>query len=197
MAKQIYQTRKGVRVALSAREVKSYVMKVRGWTSEQYSKEYDKLRNRLRAYEAFQRQSGVSIEAQSPAHLLYFESKARKREGKEYRRTIELERIYSFPSISSGKALTKRLEKDTANFQEIYFIGTVEKFAGFINKNPKAAEIFAKIDDPVKLEQALTDYANKLYAQIKQYKEDQDTAAIPFGAAIGSDSSIEFSIEYL
>lgn len=195
MAKQIYQTRNGVRVELTAREVKAFVMKERGWTSDQYQKEYDKLRNRLRAYESFQRKSGVSVQTQSPSHLLYFESKARKREGREYKRNIELERIYSFQSVSSGKALQKLLSKDNTALQDIYLEGTMKKFEGFIEKNPKAAEIFSKISDPVKLEEALTDYANKVYAKIKQYKEDQDTAAIPFGPAIGSDTSIEFEIE--
>lgn len=194
MAKQIYQIRKGVRVALTAREVKAYVMKERGWTSDQYEKEYDKLRNRLRAYEAFQRQSGVEVEKQSPSTLLYFESKARRREGADYRRTIELERIYSFPSISSGKALTRRLQSNIESFQEIYFIGTIDKFYGFINKNPTAQAIFTQIEDPVKLERALTDYANKVYASIKKYKEDTETAAIPFGQAIGSSSALDFDI---
>lgn len=195
MAKRIYQTRKGVRTALTAREIKSYVMRERGWTSEQYQKEYDKLRNRLRAYEAFQRQSGVEVETQSPSALLYFESKARRREGANYRRTIELERIYSFPSISSGKALSKRLKSNITSFQEIYFAGTIDKFYGFINKNPTAQAIFTRIEDPVKLERALIDYANKVYASIKQYKEDTETAAIPFGQAIGSGTAIDFDIE--
>ena len=141
MAKQIYQTRNGVRVALTAREVKAYVMKERGWTSDQYSKEYDKLRNRIRAYEAFQRQSGVSVEAQSPASILYFESRARKREGAEYQPSLELQRIKSFPSISSGKALRRALEPRRENFARRYAETTTKIFAGLIAANPTAAEI--------------------------------------------------------
>ena len=141
MAKQIYQTRFGVRVALTAREIKAYVMKEREWTSDQYSKEYDKLRNRLRAYEAFQRQSGVSVEAQSPASILYFESRARKREGAEYQPSLELQRIMSFPSISSGKALKRALERRSGAFARIYAETTSKVFAGLIAANPTAAEI--------------------------------------------------------
>lgn len=141
MAKQIYQTRNGVRVALTAREVKAYVMKERGWTSDQYSKEYDKLRNRLRAYEAFQRQSGVSVEEQSPASILYFESRARRREGAEYQPSLELQRIKSFPSISSGKALGRALERRSKTFARRYTETTNKVFAGFIAANPTAAEI--------------------------------------------------------
>lgn len=141
MAKQIYQTRNGVRVALTAREVKAFVMKERGWTSEQYNKEYDKLRNRLRAYEAFQRQSGVTVETQSPASLLYFESRARKREGSEYQPSLERQRIQSFPSISSGKALTKALETNKASFARKYTAITLTAFAALIAANPTAAKI--------------------------------------------------------
>ena len=141
MAKQIYQTRNGVRVALTARDIKAYVMKERGWTSDQYSKEYDKLRNRLRAYEAFQRQSGVSVEAQSPASILYFESRARKRAGAEYQPSLELQRIKSFPSISSGKALGRALERRSKTFARRYTETTNKVFAGFIAANPTAAEI--------------------------------------------------------
>lgn len=197
MAKQIYQVRNGERVTLTAREVKAYVMKERKWTSEQYQKEYDKLRNRLRAYEGFQMKSGIEVEKQSAAHILYFESKARKREGREYQRTIELERIYSFQSVSSGKALEKLLSSDKSlrKLQNVYLEGTMDKFGGFINKNPKAAEIFTKIEDPVKLEQALIDYANKVYAKSKKKKSDDETAAILFEQAIGSDTPIDFDIE--
>ena len=141
MAKQIYQTRNGVRVALTAREIKSYVMKERGWTSDQYSKEYDKLRNRLRAYEAFQRQSGVSAEAQSPASILYFESRTRRREGAEYQPSLELQRIKSFPSISSGKALGRALERRSETFARRYAETTSKVFEGLIAANPVAAEI--------------------------------------------------------
>lgn len=141
MAKQIYQTRNGVRVALTARDVKAYVMKERGWTSDQYNKEYDKLRNRLRAYEGFQRQSGVEVEKQSPASLLYFESRARRREGTDYQPTLELQRIQSFPSVSSGKALTKTLERRSETFASIYRSTTDRAFEGLIAANPTASEI--------------------------------------------------------
>jgi len=190
MAKQIYQTRNGVRVALTARDVKAYVMKERGWTSEQYNKEYDKLRNRLRAYEAFQRQSGIEVEAQSPASLLYFESRARRREGAEYQPSLELQRVKSFPSVSSGRALRsyERLER-------IYSKTTVKAFSRLIEINPTAAEIYETIDDPVRREQALKDFAELLHAKQDAAGRVQASSAIPFGQAVGSDDAIEFDIE--
>ena len=195
MAKQIYQTRNGIRVALTAREVKSYVMKERGWTSEQYNKEYDKLRNRLRAYEAFQRQSGVEVETQSPASLLYFESRARKREGAEYQPTLELQRVKSFPSVSSGKALRSMLERRSETFARRYRETTDRAFAALIAANPTAAEIAQKVQDPVKREEALKALAKKLHAKQDAAGRVQATSAIPFGQAVGSDVALDFDIE--
>ena len=195
MANQIYQTRNGVRVALTARDVKAYVMKERGWTSEQYNKEYDKLRNRLRAYEAFQRQSGVSVEAQSPASILYFESRARRREGAEYQSSLELQRIKSFPSISSGKALGKALEHRSETFARRYAETTNKAFAGLIATNPTAAEIAERVTNPVKRERALIDLATKLHASQDAAGRVQSSSAIPFGQAVGSDEAIDFDIE--
>lgn len=195
MAKQIYQTRNGVRVALTAREIKSYVMKERGWTSDQYSKEYDKLRNRLRAYEGFQRQSGVSVEVQSPASILYFESRARKREGAEYQPSLELQRIKSFPSISSGKALGRALERRSETFARRYTETTNKVFARLIAANPTAAEIAERVTDPVKRERALIDLATKLHARQDAAGRVQASSAIPFGQAVGSDEAIDFDIE--
>ena len=195
MANQIYQTRNGIRVALTAREVKSYVMKECGWTSEQYNKEYDKLRNRLRAYEAFQRQSGVEVESQSPASLLYFESRARRREATEYQPSLELQRIKSFPSVSSGKALKRTLERRSETFAHRYRDTTDLIFAGLIEANPTAAETAQKVQDPVKREQALKDLAKKLHAKQDAAGRVQASSAIPFGQAVGSDDEIDFDIE--
>lgn len=195
MAKQIYQTRNGVRVAFTARDVKAYVMKERGWTSEQYNKEYDKLRNRLRAYEAFQRQSGINVEAQSPASILYFESRARKREGAEYQPSLELQRIKSFPSISSGKALGRALERRSETFARRYAETTNKVFAGLIAANPTVAEIAKRVTDPVKRERALIDLATKLHARQDAAGRVQSSSAIPFGQAVGSDEAIDFDIE--
>ena len=195
MAKQIYQTRNGVRVALTTREIKSYIMKERGWTSEPYNKEHDKLRNRLRAYEAFQRQSGVEVETQSPASLLYFESRARRREGEEYQPTLELQRVKSFPSVSSGKALKRTLERRSETFARRYRETTDRAFAGLIAANPTVAEIAERVSDPVKREQALKALAKKLHAKQDAAGRVQASSAIPFGQAVGSDEAIEFDIE--
>ena len=195
MAKQIYQMRDGVRVPMTAREVKAFVMKERGWSSEQYNREYDKLRNRLRAYEAYQRQSGLTVEAQSPASVLYFESRARRREGADYKPSLELQRIKSFPSVSSGKALSRTLERSNERLERIYSRTTDKAFARLIEVNPTAAEIYETIDDPVRREQALKDFAELLHAKQDAAGRVQASSAIPFGQAVGSDEEIDFDIE--
>ena len=49
---------------LTASEVKSFIMQQRGWTSQEYQKEYDKLRNRVRNLESYQRAQGVRVTKQ-------------------------------------------------------------------------------------------------------------------------------------
>lgn len=195
MTNKIYMTRNGIRVALSSHEIKAYVMKERGWTSEQYNKEYDKLRNKLRAYEAFQRKSGVQVEAQSPASLLYFETKSMKRQSANYKPSLEMQRIQSFSSISSGKALQKALESKKGRFGIKYRKITDIVFAALIAANSAAAEAAEKIKDPVKREQALKEIAEKLHAKQDAAGRVQATSAIPFGQAVGSDLSVDIDIE--
>ena len=40
-----------VKVKMTSSEVKSYIMRVNNWTSEQYRKQYDLTKNKLRAYQ--------------------------------------------------------------------------------------------------------------------------------------------------
>lgn len=199
MAK-IFETRKGVRRELKSSEIKSRVMKQRGWTSDKYNKEYDKLRNRLRAYERYQEARGVPVEKQSPAILLYRESQARRREGANYTPSKEMQRIQSFPSISSGKALDKRLEEKLFKFDKIYGQKTKDIFGGFIEANPVAREIWTRVKDPVKREQALKDYIAKVKIKESDWKNATKNSAIPipYGQAVGSRTPVEFNInDYL
>ncbi|MBO5479588.1 MAG: hypothetical protein J6A63_00155 [Clostridia bacterium] len=189
----IFEVRKGVKRELSSREVKQRVMEIRGWTSDEYNKEYDKLRNRVRAYESYQAQSGVIREKQSVATILYREAKAIKREGDEYKPTLEMERLKSFPSISSGKALQRRLQ-DTSRWDVRYSETTVAQFSGLINANPIAREIMEKIENPVQREKALKDLAEKLHVRIDESQRAQAQSAIPFGQTAGSKDTIDFDI---
>lgn len=194
MAKKIYQTKNGIRRELSAREVKAVTMRLRGWTTEQYNKEYDKLRNRLRGYEAFRRAHGDIFETQSPAHILYHEAKARKREGEAYKPSIEMRRLMSFSSRSTSH-LKKLSYKTDLSYSRTYEYYTLQQFGGLIQHNPGAKQIVEQIDDPIKREMALKHYAFLLHAKIKESGEVEAASAIPFGQAVGSDDSIDFDIQ--
>lgn len=200
MGSGIYKMVKGQRVEMSSREVKAYIMKQNGWTSNQYDKQYDIFKNKLRAYENYERAHGVTSQRQSPTQLLYKEAKTKAREGANYTPSIKMRRIRSFTSVSSGKAGQKALQgqRYQAKRAQLYEEATSKQFKGLIDNNPTAKEIAKRIKDPVKREQALADYANKIHAKIDEEGKVQENEAIPFGETFGSDDVVDFDIsEYL
>ena len=66
---------------------------------------------------------------------------------------------------------------------------------GLINKNKQARDIYESISDPVKREEAMTDYANKLGAKIDEQDEIIENEAIPYGETFGSTDEIDFNID--
>lgn len=187
-----------VKIKMTPSQIKAEIMKINKWTPEQYKKQYDIFKNKLRSYEAFERASGVNVETQSARDLLYKEAKAKKRFGNNYQPSIKMQRIREFTSISSGKALEKALQskKYTTAREMTYSAKSYKQFEGLINSNPKAKEIWNNVTDPVKREQALVDLANKINAKIdeqtKAMKESGE--AIPSGEVFGSSDVIEFDI---
>lgn len=187
----------GNRVKMTNREVKAYIMKQNRWTSEQYNKQYDILRNKLRSYEAYEKASGVSVKQQSVQSLLFKEAKAKQRLGKEYSPSIKMQRIRSFTSVSSGRAGQRALQgqiymqRRATTFED----ATYRQFKGLVESNKQAELIYKSIKDPVKREKALTDFANKMHAKINEQDEVVESEAIPFGETYGSDESIDFDID--
>ena len=197
MGSGLYKMVKGQRIEMSSREVKAYIMKQNGWTSNQYDKQYDIFKNKLRAYENYERAHGVTSQRQSPTQLLYKEAKAKAREGGDYTPSIKMRRIRSFTSVSSGKAGQKALQgqRYQARRAQLYEEATNKQFKGLIDNNAMAKEIAQRIKDPVKREQALADYANKIHAKIDEEGKAQENEAIPFGETFGSDDPVDFNIE--
>lgn len=199
MAKSgIFRTVKGETVELSASQVKAEVMQIRGWTARQYEKEYDKIRNRIRAYEGFEQLKGEKVTPESPAAFLYKESRAMKRHGADYTPSPRTAAIRQTTSISSGKALetilkgkTKAAKKARGAFYRRAAQG-VERFAGLIAKNPTAARMAQEIKDPAKLLSALKAFANEMHIKIDASGRAQDSAAIPFGMSFGSTDELAF-----
>lgn len=198
MAKEtFYKYQNGQRVKMTNREVKSYIMKVNGWTTEQYNKQYDILRNKVRSYEAYERASGRTTQTQSVQSLLFKEAKAKKRMGAEYTPSIKMQRIKSFTSVSSGKAGQKALtgKRYRQKRAKTYEDATYKQFKGLINSNKQARYIYESISDPVKREQAMTAYANQLGAKINEQDEVIENEAIPYGETFGSNDEIDFDID--
>lgn len=192
-----YKYQNGQRVKMTSREVKAYIMKVNGWTTEQYNKQYDILRNKVRSYEAYERASGRTTQAQSVQGLLFKEAKAKKRMGADYTPSIKMQRIKSFTSVSSGKAGQKALTgtRYRQRRAKTYEDATYKQFKGLIDNNKQARYIYESISDPVKREQAMTAYANQLGAKINEQDEVNENEAIPFGETYGSTDEIDFDIE--
>lgn len=198
MGSGIYKVVKGQRVEMSSREVKAYVMKQNGWTSQQYDKQYDIFKNKLRAYENYERAHGAPSKRQSPAQVLFKEAKAKAREGANYTPSIQMQRIRQFSSVSSGKAGQRALQSERYNkrITSIYEQATNKAFEELIKNNAKAREINEKITDVVKREKALKAYADLLHARMDEEGKITATEAIPYSSeTIGSDYNVDFDIE--
>lgn len=181
-AKRPYKVVQGERVALSATEVKHFIMRVHGWSEEEYNRERYKIKNKLRAYEGYTNVPDDRV--QSPVNLLYFQAKAMKEmrdKGQEYTPSREMERLQNFPSVGSAKELQKALQSPTRveKWGRAYEITTYLQFGGLIRDSEKAREIAEAIDDPVKREQALTAYANALQAAKKKALSEAKDGAVP------------------
>lgn len=193
--RKIYKIVDGDQVALSAKEVKNFIMKVNNWNADQYQKEYDLFKNKLRTLENFE---GVpKAERESPVELLYKQAKAKKRYGADYQPSIKLQRILSTSAYSSSPKRQQQLLKNQSyveKLQKRYQESTNKAFKGLLEKNPVAKEIDEKIKDPVQREKALIDLADKLHARIDEQGVITDLGGIPFGESVGSSDGIDFDL---
>lgn len=193
--RKIYKIVDGEKVALKASEVKNFIMKVNNWNADQYQKEYDIFKNKLRTLENFE---GIpKAERDSPVELLYKQAKAKKRYGSDYQPSIKLQRILSTSAYSSSPKRQRQLLKNQSYLEKIqkrYRESTNKAFKGLLEKNPVAKEIDEKIKDPVQREKALIDLADKLHARINEQGVVTDLGGIPFGESIGSSDGIDFDL---
>lgn len=193
--KKIYKIVDGEQVALKASEVKNFIMKVNNWNADQYQKEYDIFKNKLRTLEYFE---GVpKAERESPVELLYKQAKAKKRYGSDYQSSIKLQRILSTSAYSSSPKRQKQLLKNQSyveRLQKRYRESTNKAFKGLLEKNPVAKEIDEKIKDPVQREKALINLSNALRARINEQGIVTDLGGIPFGESFGSSDAIDFDL---
>lgn len=195
--KQEYKEGKRVttHVKVTAKEAKAYVMKINNWTAREYEKKYDILRNKVRAYEAFERKHGVDNKAISVQELLYKQAKAKAREGTGYKPSLQMQRIQKFTSISSGKRGAKALYQGRsyeARRLAQYEKATQTAFEGFIKNNPTAQKINEMIKDPVLKEQALKDLAEKIHLKIDaQGKAQEGQTFLSSSQVFGSSDEVD------
>lgn len=197
MGTGIYVKRKGVEVELTSKQVKSTIMAGFGFTdTKEYQKFYDIQRNKIRAFEAI-----TGAKKQSVAKVLYKTAKSRIFYGEEYKPSFTQTRIQRMQSVSSGKALQKLTSNELymEAQRQMYTQETKDRFEAFMNKNPRAQEIFDAISDPYKREKALSDYANKVHAELDARYKATGKASVPEKAEIvGSDLEVNFDIsDYL
>lgn len=129
---------------VTARQKKAAIMSANNWTEDQYRKQYDIFKNKLRAYENYRRAHGAEVEEQSPQEVLYRAAKAKKREGSEYKPSLEMQRIQSFSavSITKGRKLAQDVGSEYSRRRGATFAATTTSaFEGFIRDVPKAQEI--------------------------------------------------------
>lgn len=183
----IFKVVKGKKVEMSASEVKSKIMQMKGWSELEYKRQYNLLRNRTRNYEKFSRESGGKEEHQNIQHMIYFEAKREKQ--KDYTPSIKMQMIKSFSAQSTSKSFSPRTR---AKMENAYENAVNRRFAGLISKNEKAREIAEKITNPVARDRALADFANTLHLKMKKSGEAESKSAIPYGQKIGSTESFDF-----
>ena len=179
---------------ISAKQKKAAIMAANDWTEEEYKKQYDLFKNKLRAYESYKgarlglSRQEIDATRQSPQELLYRAAKAKRREGAAYRPSLEMQRIQSFSavSITKGRKLAEDLTSEYSRRRgEAFARTTAAAFAGFIRDVPKAQEIVAEIEDPVKREEALKALAEHIHAKQKPSGE------VFAGEVYGSDDAGE------
>lgn len=96
---------------ITPKQAKAYVMAARGWTTEQYNKEYDKLRNKARNYETATGKPRGEIRVNE---LLYSETKVWARQGKPRDASGE-----ATPQLSLFKTVDAQTSAGTAQFARL------------------------------------------------------------------------------
>ena len=180
---------------LSQSEIKKIIMQAENIkTTEEYNKYYDRMRNRIINYQKIQVATGLKEESEivAPIKVLYNEAKRKiyaEKHNKEYKQSVFYKEALKTPSLSTGKAIEKRINKLQEERRKITEDTTPEElslelqakresvlyyFSGMIAKVPAAEEAKKKIIDPYKLEKALIEIADKVHAAYEDEKAKID-----------------------
>lgn len=172
---------------LTAKQQAAEVRRLTGWTKEEYKKQYDKLRNRVRAYE---RGTGVTDKDKriNVADLLASDAKRRfyaKYYGEEYRPTALYKAVSQAPSISSGKQLSEKAQeriKQAAEERIEYQFGGFVKNSKFSDEIKKEVQALRESGDytPQKHLKIIEKYLKELDNERKRTQEFNESVEDPF-----------------
>lgn len=210
MAKEtFYRWQNGKQRVLSSREVKQYIMRANNWTADQYQKQYDIFKNKLRAYESFKEEQGAPVDRQSVVSILFKEAKAKKQYGSSYKPSRQMQQIRSFSAYSITKGRAKAKQADYQAQQQAKYARYVSsRFGeedGFIKSNKGAQKIVERFKEEaqrtgqpvnyVRMEEALSAYANKVHAKMDENGTVKENEAVPSSETYGSDDQVDFDID--
>ena len=145
---------------LTAREIKKRVMASTGWTSEQYQKQYDILRNKTRNYE---RATGSRTRIKVN-ELLYQQTQSQKRYGAAYKPSRLVRAIMATPSASTGTVQRKGVSKATEARLEKEILGEFGEFAKKSTEGRRIVELYKEAK------------SGRLDAKIERLQEEYDEA---------------------
>lgn len=165
---------------ITKKEMRQTIMTANNWTAEQYRKQYDIFKNKLRFYEEVQRSRGVKEyqaggekAQQSPQELLYKIARAKQRFGADYEPSQEVEQIQSVTAHSISKGRKIAAQASSKSYQAAVSKIVNIRFKGFIEYYDKAEEITKAITDPIAQEAALTAFAAYLHERQPRTGKDK------------------------
>ena len=168
--------KKNVVKSISAKDKKDYIMKENNWTESQYNKQRYIFKNKLRAYQEINKVP-LAKRTQGPVAIMYNEAKARARARSAkttYRESFEMRKIKATTAYGNIKKVKSVIAKQATIGPKKSKSGSAMRsrlggivygaFKGLIEKNPGAQKIYDALkDEPLSLEAALSDYANRLH----------------------------------
>lgn len=152
---------------LTMKKVKAEIQAIKGWTTAQYQREYDKFRNKVRNYETL---SGVEKGKYKVQDLFYEKTKAEKRYGANYNPSGLLAAINRTSSSSPGRV--KRVGDELTGISQKAQAREVdaikERFSELLKSNYNGvADKVKDVTDPAEALRILRETADDL----KTYKE--------------------------
>lgn len=181
---------------ITARQKKAAIMSVNNWTEEQYKKQYDIFKNKLRFYENLQRSRGIKVETQSPQEILYSVAKAKAHYGDEYQPSQEMQQILSVSAYSIKKGEKISMDSKRSAYKTAVSRLVDIRFKGLVDYYDTAKKLNEEISDPVKREEALSDFANWLHEKYPRSGKDKGApkkgeGGFQNGETFGSDLADE------